>query len=68
MKEVLDAISLCRMIVNEGLKNGKWKETDDFVKEYFANTQFENEFVKQQFEMLARDIVGLRNSYEYFIK
>lgn len=65
MKEILDAISLCQMIAKDGLKNGSWEETIDFVKNHFANTQFENEFIKQQFEKLAYNIVDLRNAFEY---
>lgn len=65
MKEILDAISLCKMIAHDGLKNQSFEQTDNFVKAHFANTKFENEFVKQQFEELAREIVSLRQCYEY---
>lgn len=66
MKEILDAISLCKMIAHDGLQNQNFQQTDDFVKAHFANAKFENEFVKQQFEELAREIVSLRQGYEYF--
>lgn len=65
MKEIMDAISLCRMIAKDGLKNGSYAETFEFVKQHFEHASFENELVKQQIEKLAHDIVELRNSYEY---
>lgn len=65
MKEILDTISLCEMIASDGLRNGNWKETADFVKEHFNKAQFENELIKKQFERLAYKIIDLRNSYEY---
>lgn len=68
MKQILDAISLCRMIVKDGLKNGSFAETFDFIKTHFANADFDNDFVKQQFEMLAKEIADLQAKYEYFTK
>jgi hypothetical protein len=68
MKQILDAISLCRMIANDGLKNGSFAETFNFVKTHFANADFDNDFVKQQFEILAKEITDLRAKYEYFTK
>ena len=68
MKEILDAISLCRMICNDGLKDGSFAETFKFIKNHFANNHFDNDFVKQQFEMLAKEIADLQAKYEYFTK
>jgi hypothetical protein len=65
MKEILDSISLCQMIAHDGLGDQSYEQIDNFVKEHFAYTKFENEFVKQQFEKLAREIVSLRYNYEY---
>lgn len=65
MKAILDSISLCKMIAHDGLGNQSYEQIDNFVKEHFAYTKFENEFVKQQFEELAREIVSLRYKYEY---
>lgn len=65
MKEILDAISLCKMIAHDGFKNQRVEETENFVKAHFANTKFENEFIKQQFEELVKEIISLRQCYEY---
>ncbi len=68
LKSILDAISLCQMICKDGLKNNSFAETYKFIKTHFTNANFDNDFVKQQFEMLAKEIANLQAKYEYFTK
>lgn len=65
MKATLDTISLISMIAKDGLKNKSYEETIQYIRNHFEHTEFENEFIKEQFKNLAYNVAGLRNDYEY---
>lgn len=65
MKQILDAISLCRMICKDGLKNSSFADTMDFVDKHFEKMNFESEIIADQLQRLAKEITSLRANYEY---
>lgn len=65
MKATLDTIFLVLIIANEGLKNKSYEETIQYIRNHFEHTEFENEFIKEQFKNLAYSVARLRSNYEY---
>ena len=56
-KKTHDALSLCRMIIHDGLKNNSVKETYDYAKEQISRDFIGEEYY--QWRDLAADISAL---------
>lgn len=66
MKATLDTISLCLMIIREGLRENSQEKTYEFVNEWFEQNHFENEFIQDSFRKLIMEIIDLKIARDYF--
>lgn len=65
MKATLDTISLCLMIIREGLRENSQEKTYEFVNEWFEQNRFENEFIQDSFRRLVMEIIDLKIARDY---